>query len=164
MDDKRSDVTTSTGLGVGYVSLMMLFAVICLTVLSVLSYQAAGSNEILNERSSSFNSEYYRADGRAKSILMQLDKTALECHNSGFFADSFADECSAFSDVTVTPVAEGFRVEYSETINDRLLLDVEIVFFSSPQGDRYRIDSWKTLPTDLDEQDSSLGVWDGSTI
>ncbi len=162
MNDKRSSFSTTTGLGVGYVSLIMLFAVICLTVLAVLSYQAAGSNEMLNERSSSFNKEYYAADGRAKSILMRLDNAALSAHNDGFFEDSFIAECEQLTAVELIRTAEGFTASYTEAINDRLSLSVNVVFFSVPQqGRRYRIDSWKTVPVEQAEQGDSLGVWDG---
>ena len=165
MNDKKSVFSTSTGLGVGYVSLIMLFAVICLTVLAVLSFQAAGSNEMLNERSSSFNSQYYRADGRAKSILMRLDNAALSAHENGFFEDSFAEGCGQLSAVELTRTAEGFKAAYTEVINERLSLSVEVLFYSAPvDGSRYRIDRWQTVPADSEEQESSLGVWDGGIL
>ena len=39
-----------SGIGIGYVSVMMIFAVICLTILAVLAFQAASSDERLSEK------------------------------------------------------------------------------------------------------------------
>ncbi len=164
MDKNRKDVVTSSGLGVGYVSLIMLFAVICLTVLAVLSYQAAGSNEVLNQRSIEFNRDYYSADGEAKRVLMKLDNSALEYHNAGFLSDDFVSDCDFEFSVDVSDTAEGYSVNFIQPINDQLCLKVAATFFSNPRDERYRIDLWKTVPVGNDEYDDTLGVWDGSLL
>ena len=55
-----------SGIGIGYVSVMMIFAVICLTILAVLAFQAASSDEKLSEKNTDFTHEYYAADTEAK--------------------------------------------------------------------------------------------------
>ena len=65
--------------GVGYISMMLIFTVICLTILAVLSFQAVYSNDRVSSRSERFTQEYYDADMAAKRTLAQLDGIALEC-------------------------------------------------------------------------------------
>lgn len=163
MSDKKQNSANGSGMGVGYVSLIMIFAVICLTVLAVLSYQAAGANSVLNEKSAAYTAEYYAADGRAKEKLMALDGYALEA-SYGFFEDDFIAFCeSDMIDVQVRNVPEGISVEFIEPINERLNLKVSVVFYSLPvDGVRYCINEWKSVASDADESDEALGVWDGS--
>lgn len=152
------------GMGVGYVTLIMLFAVICLTVLAALSYQAARANDKLNEKSASFTHSFYDADIKAKELLSQLDETALTCHNSGFFEDSFQMYCEEYDNLTVRKVPEGTAVAFVYPVSDNLELSAEIVFFSTPQNDkRYRIEKWKTVAVS-EETDGTLGVWTGESL
>ncbi len=161
-DDKK--LPESRGMGVGYVSLIMLFAVICLTVLATLSYQAARANDKLNEKSVSFTTAYYNADNRAKRLLSQLDEKALISCESGFFGESFAEYCGEYEVVTLRNVPEGCEVSFSEEISDNLRLSVVITFFSNPDdGVRYRVEEWKTV-ADLKDTDENLGVWDGTGL
>lgn len=152
------------GLGVGYVTLIMLFAIICLTVLSVLSYQAARANEKLNEKSLSFTTEYYEADGRAKILLSELDNAALEAHKTGFFSESFAELCGEFESISLRNIPEGYSVSFTEQINEKLKLSVSVVFFNTPEDERYRIAEWKTVSDGTEEEDAPLGVWDGTPL
>lgn len=163
MDNNRKSVSEGRGMGVGYVSLIMLFAVICLTVLASLSYQAARANDKLNEKSISFTDGYYAADSKAKELLSQLDEAALLSHESGFFGDSFGVLCEEYKNVAVRKIPEGFEASFSQPVSDSLALSVKVVFFSAPTEDRYRIDEWKTVSVDM-AQDNSLGVWNGESL
>ncbi len=163
MDEKKR-TPQSGGIGVGYVSLIMLFAVITLTVLAVLSYQAAGANETLNERNVTFSKEYYAADGRAKEKLMQLDEAALDSLNSFFFEDSFCEFCDGTEGVSSEIAPDGVMVKFTEPLNERQQLSVAVVFYKTPaEGKRYSIERWKTVPVSTDDE-GELGVWDGSTF
>ncbi len=160
-NEKRS--LGSGGMGVGYVSLVMIFSVICLTVLAVLSYQAAGANDILNRKSGDFTAEYYEADSNAKNILMQLDEAALQV-SAGFFEEDFTCVCNEILDTAkISASPEGVEVSFTQPINDRLNLDIRIMFYSnSVDGSRYRILQWNTASADTAETEEPLGVWDGS--
>lgn len=165
MNDRKNERSESRGMGVGYVSLIMLFAVICLTVIATLSYQAARANDKLNEKGVSFTDGYYAADSSAKLILSELDYAAYTAHQSGFFEDSFPEFCSEYENVTLKNTAEGYEVSFKENISERLLLSVKLVFFPTvSDGERYRIAEWKTVSADTDTDDGSLGVWDGENF
>ena len=47
---RKNDKLSSSALGVGYVSVMIIFAVICLTIFAVMSFSAASSSDGFNER------------------------------------------------------------------------------------------------------------------
>ena len=87
MDNNKE--SRGRGLGVGYLSVMIIFAAVCLTVFAVLSYRAASSNDAINERSGDFLRRYYEADSKAKEILAQLDGYAHSARESGFFEVTF---------------------------------------------------------------------------
>lgn len=165
MNDERKNQAESRGIGVGYVTLIMLFAVICLTVLASLSYQAARANDKLNEKSISYTDSFYEADTRAKLTLSELDAAASEAHRSCFFYDGFSAYCAENEQLSVKQVSEGFEVSYSEEINESLILSVKIVFFNIPSdGARYRIEEWKTVTASADGAEETLGVWDGGML
>lgn len=150
------------GIGIGYVSVMMIFAVICLTILAVLAFQAACSDEKLSERNVEFTAEYYAADTEAKRILMELDNAALAAAESPFFEDTFA-ELSAASGAALTRTAEGLRAEYRVELNEKLSLSVGAVFYgdtSAHGGERFDIVEWRTVAA-AENEDRPLNVWDG---
>lgn len=155
-----------SGIGVGYVSVIMIFAVICLTAFAVLSLRASDSSYELNKKSSSYTTDYYTADSKAKAILAELDETAYYAHASGFFEDSFAE--AAISDgVILSPVSDGFRAEYSVPLNNDLTLNVKVIFFSDTaahSGARYKIIGWNTSGNLSEENDAPLNVWDGEEL
>lgn len=164
MNNNKSSVE-GRGMGVGYVTLIMLFAVICLTVLASLSYQAASANDKLNEKSIAFTDGYYAADSRAKERLAKLDEAAKLSFDSGFFEDSFAAFCEEDDEIRLRRIAEGFEISFEEAVSENLGLSVKIVFFSVPSdGVRYSVEEWKTVSLSDTQEENTLGVWDGGNL
>ena len=160
--NKKSGISFSRNFGSGYVSVIMLFLVICLTVLATLSLSAAGSNLRHNERSRTLMSAYYDAESRANGTLMKIDEAAYSAGTSGFF-DTFSDKASQISGVTVLPCADGFDVTWSEAVNDRIQLECEAVVFREPKlhgGKRYETTKWKTVSGGAAE--TRVNVWSGT--
>lgn len=151
--------TKHSGLNVGYITVMLLFAVLCLTVFAVLSYRAAIANDVLNERTGVYLNEYYSADLKAKEILAQLDGIAESSRNSLLFADSFEEQSARIDGVSVKSQNGGCTAEYSVKINERQTLFASVTFFENRR--EYTINLWqsKTLPS---EDESGLNVWDGT--
>ncbi len=159
MNDRR-DNTKLSNMSIGYITVMMIFAVICLTILAVLSFQTADSGSALTERNAEYTRQYYEADSKAKQTLMLLDKAAAEAQDSGFFEDVFPSAITKISDITLSPTMGGAYVHYNTEINNRLSLSATIKFYSSPQnGNRYEITEWNTVAAD--SADTGLNVWDG---
>lgn len=152
----------SLGLGIGYVSIMLIFAVIGLTMLAVMSFLAAGSDIVLTQKSAEYTADYYAADSRAKQKLAALDQAALEMEST-FFEESFSQAAEDVSeDVKTTVIPEGVRVEFTEEISGKQRLYAAVTFFSQPNGTRYRIDRWQSGTESAEVEDEHLNVWDGT--
>ena len=149
------------GMGVGYVSVMLIFAIICLTIFAVLSFKAAISTDSFNDRSGEFMRQYYAADTSAKKTLSQLNDFAFDAKASGFFEDTFTENAQNIEGVSVRPTAKGLLVSYSVEINENQELLVNVVFNESG---KYSIEQWKSQNIYEENSDDHLGVWDGSTF
>ena len=147
--------------GVGYISLMLIFTVICLTILAVLSFRTVYSTDRLSSRSERFTREYYNADRAAKETLSRLDGIALRAAEEFSFADSFISGAEQLDGVSVFMAPQGVRTEYSVRINDRQALAVSVVFYSDPAENRYDVLSWQSV-TETGSGESHPAVWDGS--
>lgn len=157
--DKKNKIN-STGMGVGYVSVMLIFAVICLTVFAVMSFRAASANDGFNVRSGDYLREYYAADSAAKSRLAELDGIAKSAAESGFFEDEFEAAADALGGITLNRIMNGYSANWSVKINDRQELAISVDFTSDGGCEITRWQS-RTVSTE-DSSDSHLGVWDGS--
>lgn len=146
------------GMGVGYVSVMLIFAVICLTIFAVLSFKAASSGDKFNERSGEFLKQYYAADTKAKETLSKLNDCAFNASTGMFFEEEFEEYASGVEGVSLKQTADGFSASYSVVINDRQELAVSVLFNNSG---RYTIEQWQSLTIYEEESGSHLGVWDG---
>ena len=150
-----------TGVGIGYVSIIIIFAVIVLTALAVLSFQAAGAGVGLTEKSAEYTAEYYSADSEAKRILAELDAAATE--GGDFLLDALTEAAEPDREIRVSQVSEGVRADYSVKINERQSLNVSVTFFEVPlNGGRWRIDRWQSGTDDAGSGEGHLGVWDGT--
>ncbi len=143
-------------LGIGYTSIMIIFALVCLVIFAVLSLKAAASDEALNKRSGEYLREYYNADSIAKQELSDLDELAFTAASSEFFAETFRNlaEDKGYS---VRMAREGCAVDYSVPINERQEIAVSVTFKASGE---YEITLWKS-GTISSEKDDHLNVWDG---
>lgn len=150
-------------IGVGYISIMLIFTVICLTILAVLGFQAVFSGSRVSERSENFTQEYYTADTAAKRTLAQLDEAALWAQQDFSFDESFISEAESIGGVTTTMTPDGVQAEYTVEINDRQHLKVIAVFHADSGSGRYNIIEWRSVTSDSAEE-STPSVWDGNDI
>lgn len=158
-----------TGLGVGYVSVMIIFAIICLTIFAVFSIKAASSNDAFNERSGGFLKQYYAADSEAKLILARLDECAYNARlanpdknaENAVFVGAFELSANGIEGVVVSSAEGGCAADYSVKINDRQELAVEVVFYA---GGGFEITRWQSVTVSGGGDDSHINVWDGEAI
>lgn len=155
----KEEKNRKIALGVGYVSVMLIFAVICLTIFAVLSFKAAMSTDSFNDRSGEFLKQYYAADAKAKETLSKLNDSMSEARGSMFFEEEFEASAKAIDGVSVKQSADGFTASYTVPINDRQELSVGIHFYNDG---KYRIEQWQSRDVGFDDTESHLGVWDGS--
>ena len=121
---------------VGGISLLVAFAVLCLTVFALLSLTTVQADGRLADASAQAVEDYYAADCQAQEILAQLRAGG---HPEG---------------VTV----ENGVTKYSCPISDTQTLEVEVRLGSSGS---YAILRWQAAPAGEWEADFGLDLWDG---
>ena len=123
---------------VGGSSLLVIFAVLCLTVFAVLSLAQAQADRRLAQNSWSAVTGYYRADCQAQEILSRL--------RAGERPQGVTEEGeNVFS--------------YACPISDAQTLEVRVRL----TGENYEILSWRAVFTADWQADEDLDLWDGST-
>ena len=163
MDNNEKNGRSGGTIGVGYVSIMLIFTVICLTIFAVLSFQAVYSSDKMSSRSDGFTQQFYTADMEAKKTLSELDGLAAEALEDFSFEDAFIDAVSGIDGVSAARIAEGVQVDYSQKINERQTLAVSVVFYSAPAGERFKILKWNSTEQEISGE-SHPSVWDGGDL
>ena len=123
---------------VGGSSLLVIFAVLCLTVFAMLSLTQAQADRRLAQNSWSAVTGYYRADCQAQEILSRL--------RAGERPEGVTEE------------GEGI-FSYACPISDAQTLEVRVRL----AGESYEILSWQAVFTADWQADEDLDLWDGST-
>ena len=133
----------------GAVSLLVVFAVLCLTVFALLSLTTVQADVRLADAAAEAVTNYYAADLKAQTVFA--------CLRTG----------SALpSDVSVE-LTEGEGAEGTASascaipISDTQELQIELS--RSPDG-TWTVLRWQSVPTGSWTYDDSLGLWDGDLI
>lgn len=142
------------GIGTGYLSIMMIFVVLCLTMLAALSYSTAQNEMKYSEKSGDYNKAYYEADLAAKRTLAAVDSAAANAE--GYMDFMFLAELDELEGVSYSPFADGIEISWLTPINNRQSISSEIRY--GPDG--YEITEWRTVCTE-NISNAPLNVWDG---
>lgn len=118
-------------IGTGYVSVIMIFVVISLTVLAALSLSAAGTNKSRNIRAHEFMNMYCEAESRGNTMLMKIDEAALRARGDDDFSlfETFVSETEGLE---CARTSEGYTVIWSEDVSDRVRLGYEVEVYEDP--------------------------------
>lgn len=131
---------------VGGVSLLVVFAVLCLTVFALLSLTTVQADVRLAEASVQAVSDYYAADVRAQEILARLRA---------------GEEPADLEDLETSIVEYPDRIEYLYSytcpISDTQNLEVEVRLDEAG----CTILRWQAVPAQPWESDDMLELWDG---
>lgn len=128
----------------GGISLLVAFAVLCLTVFALLSLSTVRADERLADASAQAVTDYYEADCAAQEILARL--------RNGETPDG------------VTLTGSGvLTASYACPISDTQELQVQVLF-PGGLGDDYTILLWQAAPSGDWVPDDSLHVWDGGEL
>lgn len=128
MDKKRMPLPS-----VGASSLIIIFAVLCLTVFALLSLSTVQANSRLCDRAIQSVTDYYEADCRAEKVLAQL--------RCGKVPDGVQEQNGTYI----------YLCRISETQD----LAVEI------DADDFTVLRWQAVPSCEWQTEDSLEVWDG---
>lgn len=122
---------------VGVSSLLVIFAVLCLTVFALLSLATVRADEALSEQSARAAEGYYRADCAAEETLARL--RAGECPDGVHETDGI--------------------FTYTHPISDTRTLVVSV----SVEGEEYRVLRWQAVSTAQWNAGDQLPVWNGES-
>lgn len=130
---------------VGGSSLLVIFAVLCLTIFALLGLATVQANARLSDASAKAVEDYYAADCRAGEILARL--------RNGDGAPSDVEVRATLDDAP-----DGQAVfAYTVPISDTQELRVEVAL----AGSDYRVLRWQAVPVGEWNPDDTLPIWDG---
>ena len=133
MDERRDSFPPA----VGGSSLLVIFAVLCLTVFALLGLATVQANSRLSDASAQTVSGYYAADCQAETILAQL--------RSGTVPEGVSVRGDVYS--------------YTCPISDTQTLQVEV----RVDGSAYTVLRWQAVSTADWQAEEDLEVWDGAS-
>ena len=126
---------------VGGASLLVVFAVLCLTVFALLSLSTVRADDRLSQASARAVSGYYAADCQAQELLARL-KNGEEPEGVELYG------------------SDPLYAEYSCSISATQELQVRVRFDGGLEG-VCTVLRWQSVPTGAWEEDDSLDLWDG---
>lgn len=116
-------------------SLLVVFAVLCLTVFALLSLSTVRADGRLGDVAADAVAGYYQADAQAQEILARL----------------------RMGEVPAEVESRGSVYRYSCPISDSQQLNVQV----KVEGSDYQILCWQAAPSGEWEPDNRLELWDG---
>ena len=125
-------------LNIGSASIIMLFSVLCLTVLAALSLLSANSQWNITKRSADSVAEYYEADLKAVEIFNRV-------------------KSGDMSEVTFETFEDNTFVDYTVPVNERQALDIRLL---ESEG-VWTVLSWSAVDSGDWIPDDALNIWDG---
>lgn len=127
---------------VGLITLLVIFAVLCLTVLAVLSLQTARYEKTLAEKNAASTAAYYAADSAATDIANELYKAR---GDSEALAE-IVERCGG--------IIENGIITYTVTVDSARNLKVTI-----DANDGFAVTGWITSPGGNWQADDGLDLW-----
>jgi len=135
------------GIGVGSASIVLIFAVLCLTIFSLITFVVSGNDRALTDAKVRLVTGYYSADTLAERILLDM-----------LDADTVPDELYGIPIYTGWDESLDTEVTYFLCpISDIKTLYVSLVI----REDSFDILSWRMYSLDEWTFDNSLNVWAG---
>ena len=120
---------------VGGSSLLVVFAILCLTVFALLGFSTVQADQRLSDTSADVVKRYYAADMRAETILAQL--------RNGDVPNGVEEENGVYS--YVCPMSETQELQVQVRID----------------GITWKVLRWQTVSTATWDEEGPLSVWNG---
>ena len=133
---------------VGGISLLVVFAVLCLTVFALLALTTVQADVRLADSSAQSVAAYYAADCQAQEILARLRAgevpEGVTISDGGFVYDD--------------PDMGHLYADYAVPISETLELQVRIML--APTWADYVVEKWQAVPSSEWEGDETIELWD----
>lgn len=138
------------GVGVGSASIVLIFAVLCLTVFSLISFVVAGNDKILVDTETRFVLAYYEADSLAERVLAELLESGPYPYSTP--GSILGVDINCYYDSDLWSDVWTYACPLSE--------DKEIFVKLAMYDESYDILSWRMRDTGEWEADLSLNLFD----
>lgn len=142
------------GIGVGYLSVMMIFVTLCLTMLAVLSCSTAENQRSYSRKSAEYTKAYYAADLEAKRTLASVDGVL---SGYGDYTDfMLLAELDGMENIGYESVPGGIVISWKTPVNGTQSILCEVKY--TPKG--RKITAWHTVSSN-EPKEKPLNVWSG---
>lgn len=137
--------------GVGIVSLTVIFAVLCLTIFSVLALSTALTERKFSEKRCSAQADYYAAESECADIANEIGR---------LWEEGEREELLCFLEENSLEYEEedGFRVFYQRDIDENQHLEVVLCL-----NEKFAIERWQVVGNGDWKADDHIDVWDGTS-
>lgn len=143
------------GAHIGSASIVMIFAVLCLTIFATLSFQTASYEWRLAEKSAAAATAYYDADSIAEERYQQIYE----------LLQSDAAEETVLAELTVMQVAvekQHNQTLLYYTVSMDETQELQVCILRQADG-TLRIEQWKAAAVTQWDYEDTMQVWDGET-
>jgi len=135
------------GIGIGSASIVLVFAVLCLTVFSLITFMVAGNDKTLVVAEAQLVTGYYEADALAEQVLAEI-----------IGAGTIPETVLGVDIQTAWDSSAGAEVTFFNCpISDNKELYVSLAI----SGGKYDIISWRMRDTDEWAFDDIFDLWPG---
>ena len=134
---------TTTSLGIGTTSILMVFVILILVTFSILSLSGAKTDQKLGDMTLKRMRDYYQAEDQAEKKLAQIDQKL-------FLAKGQSNFVNTLSDIDGIEIVEEERlICYKEIMSDKQYLDIviQLKWNAKEQIYQYNKIKWQTAVT-----------------
>ena len=146
----------------GSVSLLMIFIVLCLTILSTLSLSGALGEYQYSQKIAQHHADYYRASGSASRMLRKIDQV-LELAHTEHPDDYYSTgvlQLAQMEGLEIDLTAESPSITYQISVDDSQSLQITLALNAPDELDKgyYRITAWQEISSSGWNGDDSLNL------
>ncbi len=149
------------GLNIGSASIIMIFAILCLTVFSALSLVTAVSEKKTAQRFADATAAYYEADSEAVNIKNSIQAELDAGETPQQAAAAGAAQYGSQHDVKYIEAKQ--LITYSVPLSDNISQITAVLAYNSADGTIETI-SWEKNDISEWSPDDSLEVWNGESL
>lgn len=146
------------GMNIGSASLVLIFAVLCLTLFATLTLLSAKNEMKLTCKYEESVTQYYAADSKAQEDLQCIENILLSASKTSANKTTYIkNQCEKYN-FTYTQKNNKIYIIFNENINTEQILHVSIKV-NSINNKKYEIMQWKKINIDEINIDESINVY-----
>lgn len=144
-----------SGINVGLSSIVMVFAILCLTIFAVLSMVTAESEKKLVEKSAASVENYYAADSACETILGEIYESWKDCSSLEDLKAKLSGNDKMPKDLYMAIENGRLYISYSQGVDENQSLQVGL----AADTEELQIKAWQLVRTGEWNIDEHIHVW-----